>query len=110
MNTKKSSVLCAFLLLAVLALPSISQWNHLAADHHQEVECSENSLHFHTEEINCALTATFTPPYTPNNLLVFTLLEVQEEPFHITKKEPLLTVNAKEYFQLRAPPFLLYFS
>ena len=107
MKTKLGTILSALLLLAVLALPSINQWVHLAEDHHLETQCSENKLHFHAVEMDCSLNATFTSPYTSIDIFSFSLFEAQEEPFLPLKKEQKPSVVSKAFFHLRAPPFLL---
>ena len=107
MKTKLGSILSALLLLAVLALPSINQWVHLAEDHHLEAKCSENNLHFHVEEMDCSLNATFTSPYTPIDIIIIPFFEVKAEPLFPLKKEQKPNVVSKAFFRLRAPPLLL---
>ena len=107
-TARVNSILIAFLLLAILVLPNINQWIHLAEDHHKEVLCVENNLHFHADELGCVLTATFTPPYFSIDQEPFSPLELQKTLLLPIEKTLSLKLSSTTIFRLRGPPIFLF--
>lgn len=106
-KSRIGTVLIAFFLVTVLALPNLNQWAHLANDHHYEEQCFESKTHFHAEELNCALTATFTTPYTFFKGVHYVLLDNSLISQPSVERPQYLQLKSIQEFYLRGPPFLL---
>lgn len=107
MRSKLANILIPFLLLGVIASPSIGQWLHLADAHHKEVSCKGGEVHFHAAEVSCELTATFTTPFTFKSLKALKLNEVSLlllQPLAPTQDYAFQKI---QFFHLRGPPLLL---
>ena len=108
-RSKLANILIPFLLVGVIASPSIGQWIHIVDAHHTEVSCSGGEVHFHATEVDCELTATFTSPFTYKSLKAVKFNEVENDLL-----QPLLPIQAYafqqiQFFHLRGPPQLLTF-
>lgn len=107
MRSKLANILIPFLLLGVIASPSIGQWLHLADAHHTEVSCTGGEVHFHAAEVRCELTATFTTPFTLKSVKAIKFNEVNIlllQPLAPTKTYVFQKIH---FFHLRGPPQLL---
>ena len=109
-KTRIGNILIAFLLLGVLVTPNINQWLHLAKNHHKEVKCQGNTLHFHQEESCCDLNANFVTPYTYVALMDFSPYQAGELPHLLQDISPIFQLIRETSFRLRGPPSLLFLS
>ncbi len=107
MRSKLGNLLIPFLLLGVLLSPSIRQWVHLAEAHHDEVQCTEEKVHFHTEEISCELNATFTTPFAFQGVKAMQLIEVKNQLLQPLRPTQAYAFQQIQFFHLRGPPQLL---
>jgi len=100
------SILLAYLFVAVLSVPSITQWEHLVTTHKDESVCTDGSIHFHKKEIECALDYTFTSPYVSQTSSVF----IPKKTFYYTLtghySAPYQSLSNYHY-SLRGPPIVL---
>lgn len=106
-KTRIGTILTAYLLLTVLVLPNLNQWAHLANGHHNEERCVESKSHFHAEELSCALTATFTTPFTFFKGVHYVLLDNSLISQPAVERPQHLQLKSIQEFYLRGPPFLL---
>ena len=110
MRSKLANILISFLLVGVIASPSIRQWVHITNAHHTEASCSGGEVHFHATEVDCELTATFTTPFTFKGFKAVKFNEV-----NIILLQPLTPTQVYafqqiQFFHLRGPPQLLTFA
>lgn len=110
MKTKWGSISIAFFLLGVLTFPTANQWVHLSEEHHQEVQCTESSTHFHKKELACELTTTFTSPFAPVFFKAPELF-IAEETLQLPKASFESAIYGYRFtLHLRGPPHLLFFA
>lgn len=107
MRSKLANILIPFLLLGVIASPSIGQWLHLADAHHTEVSCTGGEVHFHAAEVSCELTATFTTPFTLKSIKVIKFNEVSPLLLQPLAPTQIYASQKIRFFHLRGPPRLL---
>ena len=110
MRSKLANILIPFLLVGVILSPSISQWVHLADGHHTEASCTGGEVHFHTAEVNCELTATFTTPFTVNRFKAPKFNEVETILLQPLAPTQTYAFQKIQFFYLRGPPQLLTFA
>jgi len=101
-NTIK--IVGATFIVLVLLFPSLVKFfHHTLEDHHHPI-CKESKIHFHEQEINCAIDSFFLASFQ------FDLLKIEfkrKTTFPVLKnysEQKNVYTNLKESYHLRGPP------
>ena len=106
MANKRQHIGLIFLLLGVLFSTQGMQYVHLFGEHQDEVQCTENTLHFHEEETECAFHFLYTEPFIDLGFYLYTthVDETQLQHFsHYTATEGNSSIALPA---LRGPPII----
>ncbi len=106
MANKRKQIGIIFLLLGALLSTQGMQYVHLLGEHQEESQCTENTLHIHEGETECAFHFLYTEPFVDLGFYLFASHLADSQLHHFSHYTPSESSSSVALPALRGPPII----
>lgn len=106
MAVKRKQIGFIFLLLGALLSTQAMQYVHLLGEHQEERQCTENTLHIHEGETECAFHFLYIEPFVDLGFYLFETHLNDSQLNHFSHYTALKSNSSVALPALRGPPII----